>query len=246
MLENAIVPLLFSLLIYIFLPKSETNLLVLLEMKTKQVKNEEINSLGNVRHLFEIIRNIDGHMKHVDTKGKASFNYAIISESDIEKFTMNLSKSAFVEKYEVFTFKTNPLMVMLANIWIKVKGFLSSSSLKASTEKIADISELCNEENFKNKSPKIMINIIKHNEKKKADFDEYSYKVSFGLFPVVKTNIFMAGSPTDDYWDQVALVEYANIEGLCNMAQSEEYMSVYEKKVAGLSDSHTYLTNQIF
>ena len=42
------------------------------------------------------------------------------------------------------------------------------------------------------------------------------------------------------------MMEYANFEGLCNMASSEEYMSVYEKKVTGVTDSHTYLTNQIY
>jgi len=250
MFDKVIVPLLLSILTYTLLPKSETNLLVLFELKTKPIKNEEINNLGNVRHLFEIIKNVDGHMKHVDTTGKTSYNYAITSgivkESDIERFKMNLSKSAFIEKYEVFSFETNPLTILLANILIKVKGYISSGSLKPSTEKLAAISQLCNEDNFTNKSPKIMINVLKHNEKNKAEFDEYSFKVTFGLFPVIKTKIFLAGSPTDNYWDQVALVEYANIEGLCIMAQSEEFMSIYEKKVSGITDSHTYLTNQIY
>ena len=66
-----------------------------------------------------------------------------------------------------------------------------------------DLSTLCNEENFKNKSPKVMINVIKYNEKNKADMDEYSTKVIFDLFPVIRSRIFEAGSVTDDYWDQV-------------------------------------------
>merc|ERR1719391_576317 len=132
------------------------------------------------------------------------------------------------------------------NLLIKVKGFISPSNLTPSQEKLADIEKLCTEGNFKNKSPKVMINVIKNNEKNKADIDEYSTKVIFDLFPVIKTRIFEAGSVTDDYWDQIGLIEYANIEGLCNMAQSVEYMSVYEKKVTGVTDSHTYLTNQIY
>ena len=30
------------------------------------------NKLKQFRHLFEIIKNVDGHMKHVDTKGKVT------------------------------------------------------------------------------------------------------------------------------------------------------------------------------
>ena len=48
-----------------------------------------------------------------------------------------------------------------------------------------------------------MINVIKYNEKNKADMDEYSTKVIFDLFPVIRSRIFEAGSVTDDYWDQV-------------------------------------------
>merc|ERR1712131_549469 len=127
MFDKVIVPLLLSILTYTLLPKSETNLLVLFELKTKPIKNEEINNLGNVRHMFEIIKNVDGHMKHVDTKGKESYNYAITSgnvkEVEIQTFKENLSKSTFVGKHQVFTFKTNPLRLMLINLLIKVKGF---------------------------------------------------------------------------------------------------------------------------
>merc|ERR1712189_112972 len=94
-----------------------------------------------------------------------------------------------VGKYQVFTFKTNPLRLMLINLLIKVKGFISQSSLTQSQEKLDDLSTLCNEENFKNKSPKIMINVIKYNEKNKADMDEYSTKVIFDLFPVIRSRI---------------------------------------------------------
>ena len=48
-----------------------------------------------------------------------------------------------------------------------------------------------------------MINVIKYNEKNKADMDEYSTKVIFDLFPVIRSRIFEAGAVTDDYWDQV-------------------------------------------
>lgn len=40
-------------------------------------------------------------------------------------------------------------------------------------------------------------------------------------------------------------MKYANLESLCKMAQSEEYMAVKKHKVAGLEDTHTYLTHQI-
>merc|ERR1712168_963422 len=153
-----------------------------------------------------------GHMKHVDTKGKGSYNYALTSgnvkESDIETFKENLSKSAFVGKHQVFTFKTNPLRMILMNLLIKVKGFISPSNLTPSQEKLADIEKLYTGENFKNKSPKVMINVIKNNEKNKADIDEYTTKVIFDLFPVIKSRIFEAGSVTDDYWDQFAMMEY--------------------------------------
>ena len=44
---------------------------------------------------------------------------------------------------------------------------------------------------------------------------------------------------------QVALMFYKSTDHLCRMANSEEYNSVYDKKVTGLDDTHTYLTEQI-
>ena len=41
-------------------------------------------------------------------------------------------------------------------------------------------------------------------------------------------------------------MKYANLESLCLMARSEEYMSVKHNKVMGLEDTHTYLTQQMF
>ena len=46
---------------------------------------------------------------------------------------------------------------------------------------------------------------------------------------------------------QVALMEYTTgYEGICRMAESEEYLKVYQHKVLGLRDTHTYWSQQIF
>ena len=108
MFENLIVPLLFSLLIYLYLPTPETNLLGKISTSyTVRLNKREPSFFSDlqlqywgpwqktnwrnwqcevgrmmhfwyiiillfvlIRHAFKIIRNVDGHMKHVEIESK--------------------------------------------------------------------------------------------------------------------------------------------------------------------------------
>jgi len=248
MIQNLIVPLLLSFLIYYYLPAPETNLLVVFQSSDENLSQNMLEKIGKLKYGFRILHNVDGHMEHVDVKSKQNYNFAVVKESsektDLTQVKEDLKKVPFIKESEVFLFKTNPMRVILLNIIIKAKGFFLSRDLNKSDQTFEDL-EVC-EQNIKDKTPKVMINVIKESENGKADLEAYSQKVIFELFPVIGSSVFQAGVALSDGWSQVALMQYANLESLCLMAQSEEYMSVKHNKVAGLADTHTYLTQQIF
>jgi len=250
MLENLIGPLLCSILIYCYLPATETNVLVVFQSKRDVLQHEDLAKIGNVKYGFKIIKNVDGHMQHVEISNKMKFNYAIVtenmSEKDIQNFKEDLPNVDFVESSEIFTFKTNPVRLILMNLFIKIKGIIFDNNLVPSHKPLDDIGELCHDENYKDKKPKIMINVVKENKENKSDIDTYSSTTIFKLFPKIGASIFELGKAEGDYWDMVALMQYPNYKGLCNMAKSEEFMSVHKYKVTGLLDTHTYWTQQIF
>ena len=68
----------------------------------------------------------------------------------------------------------------------------------------SELKKLCSDPD--EKSARVMINVIKHNPDNKADIDQYSEKVVFGLFPKIGSYIFHAGAPIGDYWDQVNIL----------------------------------------
>jgi len=248
MLQNLIVPLLLSFLTYYYLPAPETNLLVVFQSRDENLSRNMLEKIGKLKFGFKIIQNMDGHMEHVDVKSKQNYNYAVIAENsqetDLSQVKEALKKVPFIKESEVFLMKSNPMRVILLNLIIKVKGFFLSRDLsKESDQQLENIDSLCETED---KTPKVMINVIKQSENGKADIDAYTQKVIFELFPVIGSSVFYNAVALSDGWSQVALMQYANIESLCLMARSEEYMSVKHNKVAGLADTHTYLTQQIF
>jgi len=250
MIQNLIVPLLLSFLIYYYLPAPETNLLVVFHSSDENLSDKMLEKIGKLKHGFKIIQNVDGHMEHVDVKSKQNYNYAVVTEnsqeSDITQVKEALKKVPYIIESEVFLFKSNPMRVILLNLIIKLKGFFLSKDLKSKPDQTFEDLELCEQNISKDKTPKVMINVIKEAGNGRADLDAYTQKVIFELFPVVGTSVFYAGVALSDGWSQVALMKYANLESLCLMARSEEYMSVKHNKVAGLEDTHTYLTQQMF
>jgi len=248
MIQNLIVPLLLSSLIYYYLPAPETNLLVVFHSSDENLSVEKLEKIGKLKYGFEIIQNVDGHMEHVDVASKQNYNYAVVTEkfeSELKKIEEALKKVPFITQYEVFLFKSNPMRVILLNLIIKVKGlFLSRRELVHSDEKFEGL-DLCGENISKDQTPKVMINVIKEKQTGKEDMDAYVQKVVFELFPRIGSSVLDSGVPLTGGWSQVALMKYANLESLCKMAQSEEYMAVKKHKVAGLEDTHTYLTQQI-
>jgi len=254
MFENLIVPLLLSLLIYLYLPTPETNFLVIFSSNDRTLDREQIEQIGNVTHAFKIIRNVDGHMQHVDVKSKLDFNYAVLTNNregqDEETFKKTIKHQKFIDTFEVFPYRTNPLRLTLINSFIRVKGFFVDSSLTKSsaTDSMEDVLEMCGEDNMKDISAKVMINVI--SEKPgggKEEMEKYSTPIIFSIFPRIKARLLMAGSALSDHWTTVALMEYTTgYEGICRMAESEEYLQVYQHKVLGLRDTHTYWSQQIF
>ena len=84
------------------------------------------------------------------------------------------------------------------------KGFYLSRDLSKSDQQFEDINSLCETED---KTPKVMINVIKESENGKADIDAYAQKVIFELFPVIESSVFYAGVPLSDGWSQVGQPE---------------------------------------
>ena len=77
------------------------------------------------------------------------------------------------------------------------------NKLTPSEEPLADIGKLCNDENYRDSKPKVMINVIKENPEKKSDMEIYSSMTVFKLFPKVGSIIFEMGKPDGGYWDMV-------------------------------------------
>ena len=63
--------------------------------------------------------------------------------------------------------------------------------------------ELCHQENYKDKKPKVMINVTKRNPEKGSDMDIYSSTAIFTLFPKIGSIIFEMGKADGGYWDVV-------------------------------------------
>ena len=80
-------------------------------------------------------------------------------------------------------------------------GFFLSRDLNKSDQTFEDL-EVC-EQNIKDKTPKVMINVIKESENGKADLEAYSQKVIFELFPVIGSSVFLSGVALSDGWSQV-------------------------------------------
>ena len=124
--------------------------------------------------------------------------------------------------YKVFLMKSNPMRAILLNLIIKVKGivnnmkliifrfsidqfpfkgfFLSRDLSKESDQQLENIDSLCETED---KTPKVMINVIKQSENGKADIDAYTQKVIFELFPVIGSSVFYNAVALSDGWSQV-------------------------------------------
>ena len=126
-------------------------------------------------------------------------------------------------QFKVFLFKSNPMRVILLNLIIKVKGivnmkliifrfsidqffkgFYLSRDLSKSDQQFEDIDSLCETED---KTPKVMINVIKESENGKADIDAYAQKVIFEIFPVIGSSVFYTGVALSDGWSQVGQPE---------------------------------------
>ena len=84
-------------------------------------------------------------------------------------------------------------------------GFFLSRDLNKSDQTFEDL-EVC-ENNIQDKTPKVMINVIKESENGKADLEAYSQKVIFELFPVIGSSVFQAGVALSDGWSQVGRIK---------------------------------------
>jgi len=249
LVQNFIVPLLLSTLIYFYLPTPETNLLVIFKSSDGDLQQHSFKKIGNIKNAFKIIRNVDSHMEHVDVSEKKHYNYAVItenmSEKEIENFKENLKEIKFIIKSEVFVYKTNPVRVILLNLIIKLKGILFSNDVTPAETMLDGIDVLCTDENFKDSSEKYMINVTKEKPDGKADLDIYVQGAVLGLFPKVGSEIFDMGKALSGGWSNVAVMKYSSYAGLCRMANSEEYLAVLPHKLLGLADTHTYLTQRL-
>ena len=77
------------------------------------------------------------------------------------------------------------------------------NTLTPTDEVLDDMDELCHEENYKDKKPKVMINVIKRNPERESDMDIYSSTAIFTLFPKIGSSIFEMGKANGGYWDMV-------------------------------------------
>jgi len=263
---NSLLVVLVGITGYLVFSWTENNLLVLLELKTKELTEQQLQSLGPIKAVFQIQRNIDEHMEHVDVKSRVNFNFAVVthhfsSEGDSLKFGDHLQRLKFVKSFKVFPFSSNPARKHAVNFLIKLKSFINYNiptlvdylqSLKVKLtpkDEVEDldhedlVGELCNDVTVAKAGSEVMINVMK--VKNAEIFEKYSLACLFSFFPVINTMIWEAGSPKSDYWDSLALVEYASRAGFCKMVLSKEYQEVFMHKVHGLEDTHTYLTKQI-
>ena len=81
-------------------------------------------------------------------------------------------------------------------------GLIFDNSLTTSDEPLDEISELCHDENYRDKKHKVMINVTKRNPKS-TDMDIYASTAIFTLFPKVGSTIFEMGKAEGGYWDVV-------------------------------------------
>lgn len=88
---------------------------------------------------------------------------------------------------------------------VSFKGFFLSKDLISKSDQTFEDLALCEKNISKDKTPKVMINVIKEAENGRADLDAYTNKVIFELFPVVGTSVFYAGVALSDGWSQVVL-----------------------------------------
>ena len=88
-------------------------------------------------------------------------------------------------------------------------GFFLSRKLNKSDQTFEDL-EVC-EKNIPDKTPKVMINVIKESDNGKADLEAYSQKVIFELFPVIGSSVFQAGLALSDGWSQVGRIKTKNL-----------------------------------
>eukprot|EP00091_Calanus_sinicus_P025356 TRINITY_DN9633_c0_g1_i1.p1 TRINITY_DN9633_c0_g1~~TRINITY_DN9633_c0_g1_i1.p1 ORF type:complete len:106 (+),score=31.11 TRINITY_DN9633_c0_g1_i1:274-591(+) len=77
---NSLLVILVGMAGYLVFPWAEQNLLVLLELKSQDLSKEQLQYLGPVKAAFQIQRNIDEHMEHVEFKSRAPYNFAIVTE----------------------------------------------------------------------------------------------------------------------------------------------------------------------
>lgn len=238
----------------------------MLELKSGELTKHHLDSLVSVKAVFQIQRNIDEHMEHVEVGARARYNFAIVthhfsSEGSSLKFGDHLQKLEFVNTFKVFPFTSNPVRRHGVNFLIKLKSFVNNnvpalveyfSSLKADLTPIAEaedvehedlVGELCNAVTMARPGAEVMINVMR--VKQEDTFKRYSLACLFSFFPVIGSEIWESGNTKSDYWDSVALVQYPSRASFCRMVQSREYSKVFMDKVNGLEDTHTYLTRQI-
>merc|ERR1719369_660794 len=123
---NSVLVLLVGMAGYIIFSWSENNLLVLLELKSGELTKHHLQSIGYVKAAFQIQRNIDEHMQHVDVEARAKYNFAIVtqhfsSEGNSLKFGDHLQKLKFVNTFKVFPFSSSPVRRHTVNFLIKLK-----------------------------------------------------------------------------------------------------------------------------
>eukprot|EP00091_Calanus_sinicus_P001767 TRINITY_DN11792_c0_g1_i1.p1 TRINITY_DN11792_c0_g1~~TRINITY_DN11792_c0_g1_i1.p1 ORF type:complete len:125 (-),score=39.85 TRINITY_DN11792_c0_g1_i1:405-779(-) len=124
MLNTLVVPLMVAAAVYLYLPRPERNLLVVLQAKSKDLKLEQIQAIGQIKNAFQIVQNADGHMEHVDVASRLDYNYVFVStdltkKEEEEQFRAKLEQLEFVNKMEIFPYKTNPVRRILLNFILK-------------------------------------------------------------------------------------------------------------------------------
>jgi len=249
MWDSLIVPLIIATAVYLYLPRPERRLLVLLQADSNSFRISELQSIGTIKNVFQVIQNVDGHMEKVDVESKLNYNYILVSthlkkEEELE-FKQTLEKLEMTKKMEVVAYRTNPVRMILLNYWLQLKGLIFSSSLTPTSEYQFDgLENICSGDGGED-GAKVMVNIIKIDEEKGEALEQYNNKVVFELFPKIGTFIFDLGKVESGYWSKVALMEYRGVEELCVMVQSVEYIEVVKHKQEDLVDTHTYLTTQL-
>ena len=112
--------------------KSERNLLILLQT-TGPNDLTKLKDLDQVKSIFKVEANIDGHMDREQDlekmKKKDQWNFIVLthnieSESDSLKYGDQLRRKTFIKDFSVYPFKTSPIRIKLMNAFFTVKGFI--------------------------------------------------------------------------------------------------------------------------